>query len=108
MARLEDTISKFVPLYDKNIITSHELVDLFVHQVIESHREPDSASLLALLPPEVAAEVLPFVRELLENGYDSHPPPVGRPRTKEDIAEATIGLREMDRVLSMRGKAPTS
>jgi hypothetical protein len=99
MGRPEVIVSKFVSLYRKRTITLNELVDFFVHQIIDSRRERDSASLLELLPPEVATDVLPFVQRLIAIGYDSYPGAVGRARTDDEVAEFTIGLHEMDRAL---------
>lgn len=103
MARSEETVQKFVRLYDRQVITSDEFVHQFVNDVICAHREGDSALLLALLPIDLAEGVLALVRTRIKNGYYWHPCPVGAKLTDDDLAEIGSGLREIARVLHASG-----
>ncbi|HEX7377934.1 MAG TPA: hypothetical protein VF278_12515 [Pirellulales bacterium] len=99
MVDLERSICKYSKLYTRNIINSTDLVHLFVHNVIFADRQGDVASLLALLPPEVAEDVLVFIRTTRQNGYRWHPSVVGPGFTDAGLAKISSGLREMDQIL---------
>ena len=103
MVNLEQSIYNFSKLHDCGVITSAELVCQFVHDVIVKDRQRDAVSLLALLPHEVAEDVLAFIRAKREDGYRWDPRPVGPGFTDADLARISSGLREMDRTLLVSG-----